>query len=286
MKISELISWSLNASKGNDNFKKGVVGSNGYGFVFKDLNSNIPYVTFKGSGKIFEAGSYRDVLNNFKKLDNIKNFADLHTIDPKYDMILAGALKTLVPSLEFGGYEILFDVWMFVTTPDGKRFPARFYHGQSGTSIAGWDPDLNYLDPYTWEKTFPKEFEKIINYTPFDFDDSEKNLFLDALEFALQKVPISDFWGVKHHDLGNSLMGVKKGKPFLRELGFFDIDPIAEKRIEHLLGKTLTTLAGERFCVYKLPESKIYVIDFVYDQWFGDAKKTLELTRTFQKSYL
>lgn len=284
MKISELISCSLSASKGEDNFEEGAVGSNGYGFVFKDLDSNIPYVTNKGSGKIFEAGSYRDVLKNFKRLENVKNINDLHTIDFRYDLILAGALKTLVPTLKFGGYEILFDVWMFVTTPEEKRFPARFYYGQSGTSIAGWMSDS--MHPHTGEKVFPKNFEKIINYTPFNFDDSEKNLFLDALELSLQKVPISDFWGVTRHDFGNSFMGIEKGKPFIRELGFFNSVPEKEKEIEPLLGKTLTTLAGEVFCVYLLPESRIYVIDFGYDQWFGDAKKTLKTVKNFQDSPL
>ena len=284
MKISELISWALDASKGNDNFEVGVVGSNGYGFVFKDLESNIPYVAYKGSGKIFEAGSYRDVLNNFKRLDNIENISDLHTIDFRYDLILAGALKTLIPTLKFGGYELLFDVWMFVTTPDKKRFPARFYHGQSGTSVAGWGSDNT--DPYTGEKVFPKEFEKIINFSPSNFTEFEKNLFLDALEFALQKVPISDFWGVKHHDFGNSFMGINRGRPFIRELGFFGSNPKAEKEIEPLLDKDLTTLAGETFRVYILPETKTYVIDFGYDQWFGDSKKTLETVKSFQDSLL
>lgn len=284
MDIEELLVLASELTEGIDNFAKGAVGSNGYGFIFKDLDSNIPYVTLMGSGKVFEAGSYRDVLKNFKRLDNIENISDLHTIDPKYDLILAGAVKTLVPTLKFGGYELLFDVWMFVTTPDEKRFPARFYNGQSGTSIAGWE--FGNIDPYTGKKVFPKEFEKIINYTPFKFTELEKNLFLDALEFALQKVPISDFWGVKHHDFGNALMGIKKDKPFIRELGSFGSDPRTEEEIDPLLGKTLTTLAGETFCVYLLPESRIYVIDFGYDQWFGDAKKTLETVKSFQDSLL
>ena len=232
MNIDELILRVSETSEGKDNIEKGAVGSNDYGFVFKDLDSDIPYVTFRGSSKAFGAGSHRDFVDNFRKLRKlrkIQSFDELYTISPEFDLLLAGSVKTLVPSLKFGGIEELFDVWMFVKTPEGMMFPARFYYAQSGPSIAGWGRKDSrtgrYFDSYTGENVFPKDFEELINFSPFQFTNFEKNLFLDALEFVLNKVPVSDFWGVKSHDLGNALMGVRKGKPFTRELGYFERDP-------------------------------------------------------------
>lgn len=300
MDIEEIISLVSEAAKGKDYFEKGAVGSNGFGFVFKDLDSDIPYVTFKGSSKVFGAGSHRNVTKNFRKLvklGELKNFNDLHDIDPNYDLLLAGSVKKLLPTIKFGGYEELFDVWMFVKTPEGKMFPATFYYAQSGLSIGGWGRKDSrtgrYFDSYTGENVFPEDFEDLINFSPFKFSDFEKNLFLDALEFALDKVPVSDFWGVFNHDLGNTLMGVSKGKPFTRELGDFEIDLEADKQIEPLLGKIYESAAGEPFTAYLIHGRKIYVIDFgfnskfvsLYDLWFGDAKKTINRIESFQKEF-
>lgn len=210
MNISDLVSLISEAAYGKDDFEKGAVGSNGYGFVFKDLNSEIHYVTFKGSSKVFGAGSQRDSLKNYKE-------SGVYTMDIESDLLLVGSVKTLVPTLKFGGYEELFDVWVFVMTPENKMFPITLYYGQSGFSIGGWDPYDNYIDTYTGQKAFPKEFEEIINFSPFNFTDFEKNLFLDALEFALIKVPVSDFWGIYRHDAGATFMGVVEGEPRVRE---------------------------------------------------------------------
>ena len=297
MNIEALVSTVYQAAESNGYFKEGAVGSNGYGFVFKDLNSNIPYVTFRGSSKVFGAGSHRDVTENFRKLRKLKkirSFDELYTINPKYDLLLAGSVKTLVPTLKFGGSEILFNVWMFVKTPEDKLFPARFYYGQSGPSIGAWkSTSERHIDRYTRENVFPEDFEKIINFSPFDFTDNERNLFLDALEFALEKVPVSNFWGIYSHDLGNSLMGVEKSKPFNRELGFFEGNPKAEKKIEPFLGRSFETVHGIPFTVYLVPNISAYVIHFNYggdkshfsreDLWFQGAKETLEHIEGLQK---
>ena len=226
MHINKLLTLISEAAEGKDIFKEGAVGSNGYGFLFKDLNSNIPCVTFRGSSKVFGAGSHRDFIDNYRKSRKLKRethgFDDLYTINREYDLLLAGSVKTLVPTLKFGGYEKLFDVWMFVKIPENKMFPARFYYGQSGLSIGGWgrkDPHTErYFDSYTRETVFPEDFEELINFSPFDFNKFEKNMFLDALEFALKKVPVSDFWGIYQHDLGYTSMGVVEGEPRFREL--------------------------------------------------------------------
>ncbi len=88
-------------------------------------------------------------------------------------------MKTVLPTLEFGGDESLFDVWMFVRTPEGKQFPATFYYGPSGTSLGGWHSE-NY------DKVFPKNFAQIINASPFDFSKDEKESLIEALELALK----------------------------------------------------------------------------------------------------
>ncbi len=309
MQVEELISLVSNAVNGADNFTKGAVGFNGYGFVFKNLNCGIPYITSRGSGKAFGAGSHRYGVENFRKfyelessiekpedgfrkqfkrLKSPRSLDEFYTVDSKYDMLLAGSLKTLVPSLKFGGYEEFFKVWMFVKTPEGKLFPAKFYYGQSGLSIGGWRPDENYID--FGEKVFPKNFEEILNFSPYDFTNFEKHLFLDALEFALKKVPISDFWGIYTHDLGNSFMGVEKSKPFIDEMEDFETDPKAKKEIEPLLGKTFETVNGWPFTVYPIPNTYAYVIHFGNinsfsrnDLWFQGAKETLELIEDLQK---
>ncbi len=310
MQIEELISLVSNTASGADNFTKGAVGFNGYGFVFKDFNCGLPYVTFRGSGKAYGAGSHRYGVENFKKfyelenstenseeglkkqfkrLEDLKSLDEFYTIDPEYDLLLAGSLKTLVPSLKFGGYEEFFEVWMFVKTPRDKLFPATFYYGQSGLSIGGWRPDENYVD--NREKVFPNKFEKILNFSPYDFTNFEKHLFLDALEFALKKVPISDFWGIYTHDLGNTFMGVEKGKPFIDEMEDFELNSKAKEEIEPLLGKKFETVNGWSFTVYPIPNTYVYVIHFGddinrfsrNDLWFQGAKETLELIEDLQK---
>ena len=212
--IGKLLVLVDQASEGKDNIEKGAVGSNGYGFVFKDTDCNIPYMTGILSSKFSSAGSFRI----FNRMRENQNIFDRMRENQKRDLLLAGSLKTLVPSLQFGGVEILFDAWMFVKTPDNKFFPATFYYGASGLSVGGSSSNitdmLNKYEKESGAKIFPVELESIINFSPFNFLEEELNLFLDALEFALKKVPVSDFDGVYRHDLGDSYMGVRDGKPF------------------------------------------------------------------------
>jgi hypothetical protein len=234
MTIIKLIDLVNEASNGIDNFKEGAVGYNGYGFVFKDFKSNIPYITSKGSSKVFNAGSQRDSIENYKK------FGD-YNINIESDLLLIGSVKTLVPSIDFGGYEQLFEVWVFVNTPEKRKFPIRFYYGQSGLSIGGWNPIYNYIDSYTGKKVFPQKFEKIINFSPFNFSNFERDLFLDALELALKKVPVSDFRGIFRHDLGSTLMGILKGKPKVRDSDKIDNKALNKSRNHtfHITGKDI-----------------------------------------------
>ena len=220
MKTNRLIKLVSEAANGKDNFKEGALGFNGYGFVFKDYDykSKDSFIIGDGSSKLCSVGAFRDVYKKFLEIqDSIKSPKDLLDYDPKFDLYFGGALRTLVQKTEFGGYERLFHVWMFVKTPKGQIFPATFYYGRSGISIGAWSPDYRVF-LFAEQRTFPDEFESIVNFSPFNFSKIELEEFIEALELALAKVPISDFEGVYEHDLGRKLMGIKSGKPFVKTL--------------------------------------------------------------------
>lgn len=106
---------------------------------------------------------------------------------------------------------------MFVKTPQGKMFPATLYYGNSNTSVGAWSPDYHVFH-FSADRDFPQEFQAIINFSPVNFSEKEREEFIEALEFSLAKVPVSDFEGVLQHDMGNELMGIRSGKPFIIKL--------------------------------------------------------------------
>lgn len=206
MDNEELLILVSAAAKGLDTIKKGAVGYNGYGFVFRDPSiMSVPYAKIGGS-KFCTLSSHREI---GKKWD-AKSLRD----ELRHDIYLAGCLKTLVPTLKFGGDELLFTCWLFVCTPEGMKFPSIFYYGQSGMSLRGWGVN----EDYSYKEHFSEEFNKMVNFNPFHFSKEELNLLVEALEKALKKAPASDFYGVYRHDLGQTLMGVKYKTPFFREL--------------------------------------------------------------------
>ena len=220
MKIERLLKLVSEAANGKDNFKEGAIGFNGYGFVFRDYDykSKDSFIIGDGSSKLCSIGAFKNIYKkSIEHQGPLKSPKDLLNYDPKNDLYFGGALKTLIPKLGFGGYKQLFHVWMFVKTPQGKIFPATFYYGQSGTSLGGWSPDYRVF-LFAEERTFPQEFESVVNFTPFNFSAVELEEFIEALELALDKVPISDFEGVYEHDLGRESMGLKSGKPFVKYL--------------------------------------------------------------------
>ncbi len=278
--ITKIIELAKEAANGKDNFKEGAVGSNGYGFVFRaaDVNpspSN-PYIFSVSSQKLCGAGAQRDFLERVEgnslsqKFETIRNIShgkisqvDLFRYERNFDLRLAGSVKTLVPDLWFGGYERVFDVWMFAVTPEGHMFPATLYWRQSGLSFGAW---ASYgMSYFLKERFFPEDFVNLINFTPFESSDEELNLFLDALEFALKKVPVSDFWGVNLADYGYVYIGIKNGVPFERPLypTKYSNDAEAGKELESLLGKKIKTADGESFTIYRLPDDRwLYCIEF------------------------
>ncbi|MFW9895385.1 MAG: hypothetical protein ACFFD7_06245 [Candidatus Thorarchaeota archaeon] len=206
MNTKELLRLLSNC-KNKNCLEEGVTRSNGFIFIFKDLNySNISYVKSINSSKFCTLTFYRrDIDHHYFERNNI--YLNLEgDYEEYYDILIGSKLKTLIPTLQFGGYETLFDVWMFVRTPDGRQFPANFYYGQGGSALGGW---REYND-------FPTEFKSIVNYNPFDFNNDELGLLVRALETSLERVPISIYYGVYKHDFGNTLMGVRNG-PFSKQ---------------------------------------------------------------------
>lgn len=289
MRIKQVIRLATDAANGKDNFKKGAVGSNGYGFVFRDdSHPKDPYIASWGSHKFCGAGAYRDLSKKVEKKlkkhsDKSDFFSDLLRYDEKLDLLIAGSLKTLVPTLQFGPQiELLFNVWMLVMIPDGRFFPATIYWGQSGLSIGAWSKLGAKFYRMGEDKRYPMEdFPELKEFSPFDFIDDETGYFLDALEFALKKVPVSDFWGIFAGDAGNAYMGVKKGKPFTEYLSHVKSFPEAEKKIEPLLGKEFKDKNGNLFSIRRLTTLGLYVVQYEVDElgkFFGNARDVLEFS--------
>jgi hypothetical protein len=124
------------------------------------------------------------------------------------DIVISSRIKTLVPSVEYGGYEILFEILIFILTPSQNFFPLTLYYGASGMALGGFDRDFNL---------------NLFNFNPFQMKNADFNMLINALLLALHKVPTSDFYGIYRHDLGNSLIGLKGKRPIQMELD--NIDP-------------------------------------------------------------
>jgi len=141
MNVQELIQLVSSAVAGKNDLEKGAIGYQNYGFFFADpMKSDFPFVFGQASNKIYGAGSFAKL--HFDLVSGaFHKKGKLPEIDFRYDVLLGGSIKTLVPTLTLGGYETFFYAWMFVKTPDGKQFPATYYHGASGTSIGGWEPE-------------------------------------------------------------------------------------------------------------------------------------------------
>jgi len=217
--VKRLFNLVSRAAKGEDNFKEGAVGFNGYGFVFRDFDykSKNSFVDDTGSSKLCSFGAYKNLYKRFQAEPGKVKFSNkLLNYDSRLDLFFGGALSHLIPKLKFGGNEFFFDVWVFVLTPKKQVFPVTFYYRQSGPSIGGWSPDY-YL--FNRKKKFTLDSEPIVLFSPFNFSEAELEDFLRAFECSLRKVPISDYEGVFYHGFGATLMGIRAGEPFLEDYG-------------------------------------------------------------------
>lgn len=216
-----VIGLAERAASGEDVLDKGAVGYNGYGFVFIDRNYVPQALKVLHSSRAFGVGSMRNFeaimeqkiipLVDERNLKSIFDIANYLPHDREFDFRLMGSLKTLMPELKLGGWTF-FELWLFIITPDGKKFPVYFYYYRNSLSIGAWE---TYRD-------FPKRFLDYVNFTPFDFNEEDRELFLEALELALLRLPSSEFEGVSlTEDFGDYLIGVKDGKMFERRLDNF-----------------------------------------------------------------
>ncbi len=191
---------------GNNCVKKGLVSYRGYSFLF--IDSSLFEFT---SSRLSSAGAFYDVEKRFShsNVKDLDHLFDLLLYDQKIDLLFAGSLKTLVPTLQFGlDHETLFYVLVIVRTPDNKIIPITYYYGPSGTSIGKIDcPEVLI------KKILRNEKLKVLN--PSNLSKAKIRQLLDALEGSLRKVPMTDFEGVYSHDHGTSLMGLENGKPFI-----------------------------------------------------------------------
>ena len=221
MKIQNIIQLVNQATQDIDNIEKGAIGYQGYGFVFDES------ISIYGSSRIYSLGASRCLINDLE-MAKISEPEDLLLYgDTNYEIRFIGALKTLVPDLYFDSDELLFDICMFVKTPEGKQFPATFYYGPTGLAMGGWrsyeEEANNQFIPY----------RSFINFCPFDFSQNDLEPLAEALELALNKVSISDFYAVHLQDDDYCFMGYKNGKTFIASLG----ESYTEENLNQLLSR-------------------------------------------------
>ena len=237
-KINQILDILFQIAEGQDYIEEGAVGFAGYSFIFFNQNHEVLKTHFSSfSSKVCCIGALRGSYEKLKRSvlgsENVNSLEDLLTYDFKYDLLLAGALKTLVPSLRFGGYETFYEVALFAKTPDNKFIPAMFYWGVTGTSLGSWRlEDLKELNIKLGNILPPG-----INITsPFDFSKEEEDEFIEALTCALDKVPVSDFQGIFDDREGISKMGVQSGNPFITQIDdrfyWYDEDTDILKKIK------------------------------------------------------
>ncbi|NGX49266.1 MAG: hypothetical protein K940chlam5_00863 [Candidatus Anoxychlamydiales bacterium] len=218
MKVKNLLKLVSQAANIKDSFKDYAIGFHGYGFVFKTYNSD-KYTTNIGSSKLCSIGAYRHLCKRFLDLDKLKriNVDELLSYGKKYDLLVVGAIKALFPSLELGTDEVLFDIWVFVKTPEDKFFPITFYYNSSGLSIGAWNPNIimSNFDTMLGNKIFPNKFLSLVNFSPSNFSEGELDLFVEAFLCAISKVPIADFSINYSYGSERFCVGIKLGKPYI-----------------------------------------------------------------------
>jgi len=213
MNLIDFVFLVTQVAEDKDNIKKGAVGFGGYGFIFMDISDIVEIFKLEYTSGICRLGTTRELLKAWYN-DKIKEYDDLleYEYDKIQDLYYVGAIKTLLPSLNFGGDELLFEVGMLVKTPDGELFPATFYWGVGGLTIGGWkqEPLNNFI--------VLNEFDQTIKFTPIKFTNDDVEELAEAFQLALQKVPVSDFEGEYWGDVGGIRMGIRSGTPFMIDI--------------------------------------------------------------------
>ena len=81
--------------------------------MFRDweLKSRESYARVKFSSKVTSAGFWRKIIKySMENLHEIKSINDINLEGTEYDFCYGASLKTLLPTIKFGGDESLFHV--------------------------------------------------------------------------------------------------------------------------------------------------------------------------------
>lgn len=111
--IKELLQLLEDTAEDKVIYEDKVIHFQGYSFVLRNpfLEPRESYVKIIHSSKFFSAGFWRKVITeSMENLESIRSLNELNLEDTRLDFLFGGSLKTLVPSLTFGGYETLFFV--------------------------------------------------------------------------------------------------------------------------------------------------------------------------------
>ncbi len=217
---------------GSHDIKNGIIVAKDYCFlVLKEMRD----YDVSEFAKLTAFGAYRGVHERFlnTRLKNSDDFLDQLSYDVSIDLLAVGSLKTIIPYLEVGGYESLFNVLIVAKTPNNEIFPFIFYFGPSGTAIASNDSESQILQ--ILKEMFITIPMDVTTYNPFTFSKRELTNFLKAFASALRKVSATDFQAVYEHDFGKERMGIEKGIPFIRRY-YPKTDMI--KKTEKLINKS------------------------------------------------
>ena len=198
---------------GSHDIKNGVIQAKDYCFlVLKEMRD----YDLSEFAKLSAFGAYKGIHERFlnTRLENSDHFLDQLSYDVSIDLLAVGSLKTIIPNLEVGGYESLFNALVVAKTPNNKIFPFIFYFGPSGTAIGSNDSESQILQ--ILKEMFVTIPVDVSTHSPFTFSKQELTNFLEAFASALRKVSTTDFQAVYEHDFGNKCMGIEKGIPFIR----------------------------------------------------------------------
>ena len=104
MKVKKLLRLISNSTE-VDNIKEGVIECYGYTFIFKDIKYIPKHLSRCQSGGVCSVGTVRKAFKEWSN-ETTENFNDFFKYDRKKDVLLAGSVKIIVPTLEFGGMNI------------------------------------------------------------------------------------------------------------------------------------------------------------------------------------
>ena len=200
--IKNIIHQAEQASQGNYNIEKAAIGVKGYGFVFRYL--------FKEDNPSFITGKYSSRICTFAQFRTL-HFILLQSIE------YIGRLKTLLPSIELGGYYHFFSVWVFVITPTNKRFPMIFYYGKNGFTFGGWDDFL--FSKLLKEEEDDKNLVNFIHYincNPFELNQEELQDLAKNLILSLKLTLVSEFQGITEQDSHKTLIAYLDNKEIVK----------------------------------------------------------------------